>query len=81
MLEELGVLLVIRPMTLSEHLDRKIDFELFTGWVALELLAKLVRHFHVFEHDLQALSELTPALFFELEDKRSLCLFANLTLL
>ena len=67
-------------MSLREHLHGKVDLKLLTRWVALELLAELVRHLHVFEHDLQALRELTPALFFELEDERSLRLFADLTL-
>lgn len=80
MLEELGVLLVVGPVSLREHLYRKVDFKLFTRWVALELLAELVRHLHVFEHDLEALRELTPALFFELEHERSLRLFADLSL-
>ena len=46
-----------------------------------ELLAELLGHFHVFEHDLEALRELTTALFLQLEDEGRFGLLADLFLL
>ena len=67
-------------MTLGQHLDREVDFEGLARWIALELLAKLVRHLHILEHDLKALRELAPTLFLELENESSLGFFADLAL-
>ena len=67
-------------MALGQHLDREVDFELLARRIALELLAKLVRHLHILEHDLKALRELAPTLFLELENESSLGFFADLAL-
>lgn len=38
-LKELGIFLIVGPVTLSENLHLKVNFNLFTRVVALELLA------------------------------------------
>ena len=81
LLEELGILLVIGPMTLCQYLNREVDFEGFTCCVALELCAELLRHLHVLEHDLKALCELTSALFLKLEDQGCLGILTDVSLL
>ena len=67
-------------MALGQYLDREVDFEGFASLIALELLAKLVRHLHILEHDLKALRELAPTLFLELENESCLGFLADLAL-
>ena len=68
-------------MSLCQYLHREVNFEGIASWVALEFLAELLRHFHVFEHDFKALSELASALFLQFEYQGCLGILADVSLL
>ena len=81
LLEELGIFLVVGPMSLCQNFHREVNFEGFRSCVALELLAELLRHFHVLEHDFKALGELASTLFLQFEDQGCLSILADVSLL
>jgi hypothetical protein len=61
------VLLLIRPVSSCQYLDRELTSELLKKGGVLELLHRILAHLDIFEHDLDLLSELKAALLFELK--------------
>ena len=61
------VLLLIRPVSSCQYLNRELTSELLKKGGVLELLHRILAHLDIFEHDLDLLSELKAALLFELK--------------
>jgi hypothetical protein len=75
-------LLIVGPVACSKHFQSEVNtIELLGGRASLKVSGHLLRHLDIFEHHFESLGEVEAALFFEFQQKGSLGILVNLSLL